>query len=143
MTMILHLAPVHIWSVVVATVASFAVSSLWYSPILFGREWMRLRGTSVNELDDAVNLGIWKRYVGQLISNLVLFTALGFFIFDTGSATAGDGMLVALIVWIGFSVTTAVGDMLWNKTPLKLALINEICTLVSLIVGGAIIGGWR
>lgn len=137
------MTPINFWSELVAAVAAFAIGALWYSPVLFGKEWMRLKGISEKDITPEAKQGMWKRYIAQFVSTLVLFAVLGFIIAATGSQNAGDAIFIAVIAWVGFSVTTAVGDMLWNKTPFKLALINEICTLVSWVIGAAIIGAWR
>lgn len=134
---------INVWSIVVAAVVSFAIGALWYSPVLFGKEWMRLKNISEKDITAESKRGMWKLYLTQFITTLVLFCVLGFIISVTNSKTMGDGMFMAFLVWVGFSLTTAVGDIMWNKTPIKLALINEVCTLVSWVIGGAIIGGWR
>lgn len=134
---------INFWAVLVASVVTFALGALWYSPVFFGKEWMRLKNISEDDITDESKRGMWKRYVAQFISTIIFFTVLGFFIAATGSSTASDAVFLAFIAWIGFSVTTAVGDMLWNKTPFKLVLIVEVCTLISWLVGAAIIGAWR
>lgn len=134
---------INFWAVLVASVVTFAIGALWYSPVLFGKEWMRLKHISEEDVTEESKRGMWKRYLAQFVSTLVFFCILGFFISATGSTSASDAVFLAFLAWIGFSVTTAVGDLLWNKTPFKLALINEVCALVSWLAGAAIIGAWR
>lgn len=135
--------PVNLWSVLVAAVAAFVIGAMWYSPILFGKRWMELKGISEKDVTESSKQGMWRRYVAQFISTAVMFVVLGFFIANASVASAGEGALLALIAWVGFSLTAAVGDMLWNKSPLMLAVITEACALISWLVGGAIIGAWR
>jgi hypothetical protein len=132
---------INFWPILVASIVAFVVSAFWYSPILFGKEWMKL--TDMQEPDESAKKGVWKLYLGQLVVTIVMFAVLGFMITSTGSRTAGDGAFLAFLIWLGFSATTAVGGMFWQKTPLKLVLIMELANLVTWVIGGAIIGAWR
>lgn len=134
---------VHIWSIIAAAIVAFAIGALWYSPALFGKEWMRLKGISEKDIDEGSKRGMWKLYIAQLVVTIVMFCVLGFIISATGAQSAGNGLFLAFLAWVGFSLMPAIGDMLWNKAPFKLLLINQVCALVSWIAGGAIIGGWR
>ncbi|HEX7724560.1 MAG TPA: DUF1761 domain-containing protein [Candidatus Paceibacterota bacterium] len=134
---------VNIWSIIVAAVVAYVIGALWYSPVLFGKEWMRLKNMSDKDITDESKRGMWKLYLVQFVTTLVLFCVLGFIITATGSRTVEDGLFLAFLAWLGFSLMPAIGDILWNKTPFKLMLINEVCTLVCWIIGGAIIGAWK
>ena len=134
---------VNIWSIIASAVVAFAVGALWYSPALFGKEWMRLRGIAEKDITEASRRGMWKRYVTQFVATVVMFCVLGFIISATGAQSAGNGIFLAFLAWVGFSVMPAIGTMLWNKAPFKLFLIDQVCALVSWIAGGAIIGAWR
>ena len=57
------------WSILVAAIVAFAIGSLWYSPLLFGKEWMALSGISTS--DASSTKGMWKLYVAQFITTLV------------------------------------------------------------------------
>jgi hypothetical protein len=137
------MAHVNIWSILVSAIVAYAVGALWYSPALFGKEWMRLKGISADDITEESKRGMWKLYVTQLVVTIVMFCVLGFIISATGAQSAGNGLFLAFLAWVGFSVMPATGDMLWNKAPFKLFLINQVCALVSWLAGGAIIGGWR
>jgi hypothetical protein len=133
---------ISLWPILVASVAAFAIGAAWYSPLFFGKEWMRLKGISEKDITDESKKGMWKLYLAQLISTIAMFLVLGFFVSATGSTGAANGAFLAFLAWVGFSLTTAVGDMLWNKTPVKLVLITEVGALITWALGGAIIGAW-
>ncbi len=132
-----------IWSVIVASVVAFVIGALWYSPLLFGKEWMALMGITDKDVAEAKKESMVWSYVIQLIATVITFIVIGFAIAAIGASTARDGAFVGLIAWIGFSVPAAAGQMLWEKRPFKLVLINSISSLVIWIIGGAIIGGWN
>src|SRR4051812_29019585 len=111
---------VHVWSIIVATIVAYVIGALWYSPVLFGKEWMRLRGISEKDITEESKRGVWKLYIVQLIVTLILFCVLGFIITATGSLSASNGLFLAFLAWLGFSLMPAIGDLMWNKTPVKL-----------------------
>ncbi len=40
-------------AVAAAAVGAFVLGALWYSPLLFGKEWMKLRGAAAGTVADA------------------------------------------------------------------------------------------
>jgi len=131
------------WPIIVASIVAFGIGALWYSPILFGREWMALTKLDDADLARKRARGMWKYYLTQLIATIVMFGVLAFVIADTSARTALDGAFVGFLGWLGFTLTEAVGALMWDKKPFKLAMIQVVGTLVNLVVGGAIIGAWR
>ncbi len=55
---------------------------------------------------------------------------------------AWGGIANALGLWIGFVVPLALSNALWGG-KMKLFWLNIGCMLITFIVAGAIIGGWR
>jgi hypothetical protein len=127
----------------IASVVAFIIGALWYSPILFGKEWMALSNISEADITESSKKGMWKLYVIQFIATIITFCVLGFIVKTVNGSTAGDGAFLAFLAWLGFPAMLEVGNVMWSKRPLKLALITTFATLVSWVVGGAIIGAWR
>lgn len=136
---------VNIWPILVASVVAFAVSALWYSPILFGKEWMALMKISESDISAAKQKGgMWGLYLTQFVFTIMTFCVLGFIISaTTGLSSASDGAFLGFLAWLGFALPIGVSSLLWEKRSFKLVLINTISTLLNLLVGGAIIAAWR
>lgn len=134
---------VYFWPIVVSSIIAFAIGALWYSPVLFGKEWMALMKIKESDVDAAKGSGMTKLYVGQFVMTLVQFGVLAFLMANTASQSAGDGVFMGLVVWVGFILPIGISALSWEKRPLKLVLINTLCSLVTLMVGGAILGAWR
>ncbi len=134
---------ISIWSVAAASVVAFIIGSVWYSPLMFGKEWMSLVGITDADVATAQARGMTRPYFIQLVITGITFIVIAFAIQTIGAYTARDGAFIALIAWIGFIIPGALGGMLWEKKPFKLVLINSVSTLLSWVVGGAIIGGWQ
>ncbi len=130
---------INIWAVLVASLVSFGLGSFWYSPFLFGKEWMELTG---NKNDPQNTKGVWKHYLVHFVFTIVSFVILGFIASVTGLRTSGDGAFIAFTLWLGFTLPLIVSELLWRKIPFKLALIDGIFWLITLVIGGGIIGAW-
>lgn len=135
---------VNFWAVLVAAVVAFAIGAIWYSPMLFGKEWMTLTGMTAKDVAAAkAKGGMWKSYLAQLIGTLVSFIVLGFIVAAASGVTASDGAFMGFLVWLGFGATYALGGLLWERKPMKLIMIQSAYSLLTLVIGGAIIGVWH
>lgn len=134
---------INFWPILVASIVSFAIMALWYSPILFGKEWMALTKMSEKDLIEMKARGMWKLYITHFIATLVSFCVLAFAIVVTNSQTAVDGAMIGFLVWLGFIATMAMSDLIWRRSPLKLVAIDTINVLLGFVIGGAIIGAWK
>jgi hypothetical protein len=134
---------INFWPILVSSIAAFALGALWYSPVLFGKEWMTLIKMTDADMKAAQARGVWKFYVAQFAITIVMFIVLSFVISFTQSLGAADGAFLAFILWLGFIVTVTLNRVIWSNVPFKLALIESVYNLITLAIGGAIIGAWR
>lgn len=133
---------INIWSVIVATIVAFVIGAIWYSPILFGREWLSLIGHSQKEVDDFKKKGVIKFYIIQLIITFITFCILGFAMTALSTKTGSDGAFIGVLAWLGFILPFGISAIIWEHRSFKLVLIDTVNLLLSLVVGGAIIGTW-
>ena len=129
-------------AVLAAAAASMAIGFLWYSPLLFGKQWMKLAGLTEKKLEEAKKKGMVKAYGAMTLGALVSAFVLAHFINFAAAYTPLDGALVGFWLWLGFVVPTMAGDVLFGGKPFKLYLINVGHTLVGLLVAGAILAVW-
>ena len=134
---------INIWPFLISAVVSFAIGALWYSPILFGKEWMRLTKMTEADMAAAKASGVWKSYLSHFIATVVMLAVLGFFIATSNAVSATDGAFLGFVAWLGFIAPIGLSGMLWKREPFKLVLIDTIQVLISLIIGGAIMGAWK
>lgn len=132
-----------VWPIIIAALVAFGIGALWYSPILFGREWMRLSQTSDADVAAARSRGMWKPYLSQFLASIVTFAVLAFFVASSNAVTSVDGAFLGAVAWLGFIAPLSLSSLLWKQEPFKLVLIDTVCTLVTFVVGGAIIGAWK
>lgn len=127
--------PVDWIAVLVATVVSFVLGGLWYSPALFAKAWQQDTGLSDEQLN-AANKG--KIFGGAFI--LIAIGAIVFSMFvgpDPSLAFAvGAGASVG-IAWVAFSFGV---NYLFELKPMRLFLINGGYNAVQFTLFGVVFG---
>lgn len=126
-------------SIIIASVLSFVVGMLWYSPALFGKTWAKLAGVSMSK---AKQKGMGQSMLIGFISTLVLayvFQGLMGMLSYTGAAM---GATLGFWLWLGFLAPSLIGGVLWEGKPWGLYFLNSAYWLVNLLVIGAALGRW-
>lgn len=131
---------IHYVAVLVAAVAAFIVGGIWYSPLLFGRAYLTLRGLDPNAASGAAMPAA--EIAGEFARCLVLASVLAAFVamLRIGSLTAALGL--GALVWLAV-YTTLAGSVLHDGTPWRLYAIHAGDGLVKIAVMTAILGLWR
>src|SRR5205809_6491008 len=103
--------PVNYVAVLVAAVAVFVLGWLWYSPLLFYKRWMRLRG-----MDPVAAMAGAKMPGGKLLIELARCLVLGYVIAHFAALLGVGSWLGAvhqgLFQWSGFPVVLLTGALL-------------------------------
>ena len=123
-------------AILVSTVAYMLIGWLWYSPLLFGRVWKEAVGLRDEELP---NPG--PALAGSAAAGFIMSYMLGYFVMATHSVTWFTGMILGVIIWLGFVFTSQILGVLFASRPWKLFLIDVGYLGVALAAMGAIIGG--
>ena len=131
------------WAVLVAAIASTAIGALWYSPLVFGKPWMKLMGITPEAVAATPRSSMVWSYVSGLISALVTSFILSKLISWVCNGSTSAALKLAGLVWLGFIAAIMVGSVIWEKKPWSLFFINAAYYLVSLIVMALIITGWN
>ena len=126
-------------AVLVAALSTFILGGLWYSPMLFGKVWMR-----VNNFNDADLLTFSKARMFGWSFVFSLIMALNLAMFLAGPETnAVWGMTAGALAGFGWvAMAIAVVGLFENKSWTYI-LINGGYMTVAFVVMGAIIGAWR
>jgi hypothetical protein len=128
--------------IIVATVASFAVSMAWYSKPLFGPAWRRLGGVTDKMAKEAQ-----KSRGKTLITSLVLVGISSFvlanFITWLEVGETISALRLALWLWLGFFVPTEASKVLWEGKSWTLYFLNVCHYLATLSVSAVILAAWQ
>jgi hypothetical protein len=128
-------------AVIVATVVYFALGAVWYAPPLFGNAWMKAAGIVMPE--------------GQRPSPAIYFTPLlGYFVAviatamlaeATGSESLAEGIVLGLVVGVGYSVVGTAVEATFGNRPQNGVwfLITASYNLIGLVISAVIVSVWR
>lgn len=125
---------------IVASLVSWVIGMLWYSPILFGNAWTKLskidpqKMNMKKEMPKIASIGLLSAFVSAVV--------LGLFLDMTVSTTVTEGMTIGFWAWLGFAATTLVNGVLYEKKPWSLYVINSGYLFVTYIAMGAILVLW-
>lgn len=131
-------AQINFLAVFVASVAGFLFGALWYSPILFYKNWMRECGLTEEELKKSnMSLIYGSAFVLQLMMALCLAPFLGASL-DTATSVFYSALTV--LGWIA----PAIGILyLFERRSMKLFFINSGYLFFNFVLMGLILGLWK
>lgn len=128
-------------AVLIAAVATMGVGFAWYSPLLFGKPWMKLMGItekSMQKAKDSLN----KIYGISFVATLVTGYVLAIFVNTIQALTFSEAISLGGLVWLGFVAPVQLTDVLFGGRPWKLFAINTGYQLASLLVMSLILVFW-
>ncbi|MDX1641822.1 MAG: DUF1761 domain-containing protein, partial [Balneolaceae bacterium] len=108
-------------SIITATVVYFVLGALWYSPVLFGNIWMKLRNLSKETMDDPNPI----IYLYSFILQFIAVVSLALFITALGVDSAGNGALIGFGAGAGFVFTLAGTTGIFTEVPMKLHFLDN------------------
>jgi hypothetical protein len=129
-------------AVLLATLSSMVVGSIWYTPKVFGNRWMRLSGVTPS--------GNTKDAVGPIVVTLIVsfitawvlagaaFIAQAFY----GGSFLVNALVTAVILWAGFTAARFITHDAFDKRPAALTVLNIAHELVTVLIMALIIGVW-
>lgn len=126
-------------AIIVSMIISLVLGSLWYSPLLFGKAWIKLMGL---RKEDVKKEEATKGYVLSAIGALVLAYVMSHFIDYVSATTISAGAATGFWAWLGFVATTSISSAAFEGKPLKLWAINSGYHLGQFLIVGAILAVW-
>ena len=126
-------------AVFVAALFTFVISGLWYSPVLFGKVWMRANGFTEEQV---AGFNKARAFGGSFILALIMSANLAMFLADP-KTTVAWGMAAGALAGIGW-VAAGIGiTALFENRSLCYIIVNGGYHIVAFVTMGAILGAWR
>ncbi|MFJ6415088.1 DUF1761 domain-containing protein [Paeniglutamicibacter sp. NPDC091659] len=126
-------------AVVVATISTMVVGSIWYTPKVFGNYWMRVAKVTPGSTKNAV-VPILITLAVSFISAWVLAGATYLSFQFYGGSFLANALLTALILWGGFTAARFITHDAFEGRPVGLTVLNCVHELVTFMVMALIIG---
>jgi hypothetical protein len=127
-------------AVIVGAVVYFAIGAVWFTPQLFGKPWMAAIGWDESRPRPEMNP---ISYVGPAVFYLVSAIATGLLAKATGTDTLAEGIVLGLVVGIGYALVVTATDAVFDPNkpkPWNWFAISGAYHVVSLAIVGAIFG---
>jgi hypothetical protein len=138
----MELSNINFLALAVAAIISFAIGSVWYSPVLFGKMWQRELGFT----EEYLSKGNMALIFGSSFVLIFLMNA-GLAVILQGHAsrdiTAMTGLLYGLLIGLFFIATSIGINMLYQRKSFTLWAIDAGYQVFYLAVSGAILGAWK
>lgn len=129
-------------AVILATISSFAVGALWYSPLLFLEPWRKLTHLSKDDIKKGPSGRGWAlTAVGGFLQALMLYYSTFLLeYFDTDFTWFSAALSSAVALWLGLQVAMLLVHDSFEQRPIKLTAITAGSQLATLVVMALIIG---
>jgi hypothetical protein len=125
-------------AVFVAAAAAMTLGFLWYSPLLFGKLWLKLNSFKKKSVEEKNMFAlVLAGLVTSWITSYVLASLLHLSVTDLG-----DAVQVAFWLWLGFVATIMFGNVLWEQQRVELFILNSAFRLASLVLMAVILISW-
>lgn len=128
-------------AVILAALAYFVIGAIWYAPPLFGRAWMAAGGIPDPREGGGGGPGP-AIYAVPLVGSALSAIALGMIALASGTDTIGEGVVLGLIVGVGFAISIALVTATFESgkpKPFVWGAINGGYHLVGNLVAAIII----
>ncbi|MBN1302164.1 MAG: DUF1761 domain-containing protein [Melioribacteraceae bacterium] len=135
----MHSVDINYLAVVACGVLSLVTGGIWYGPI-FGKAWMEEIGKTEEELKKGFTPA--KTYSLAVVAHIIMALVMAYFISLTSAASVVDGIRVGLASWVGFVAVSFYVNGLFNKTSVRLFIIDSGYQLVNLLLFGIILVSW-
>lgn len=125
-------------AVVVATIAWFAFSAVWYSIPPLSQAWAKAAG--VDTSGDGPPLALL--FVPTLIGYFVTTVVIGLLVAGLGIDALGDGIGLGVLLGVGFGMVGALVNQVYEGKGSTYFLINGLNAVVAYAIVAAILTAW-
>lgn len=136
----LEFESINYWAVVIVWLLYVVVGAYWYSPSGFGKLWSKLSGVNHMKLpEDEATRAMGFVALSAAAQALVLAVVMS----SLEVTTALNGLVVGLVLWLGFTAATTVGNTLYQRLGWKFWWLNNSYFLLVMAVGSVILAVWQ
>jgi type III secretory pathway component EscU len=129
---------INIWAILVSTIIYFTLGALWYSPLLFGNIWVKALGVNMEDLEQKPI-----DFFGSAIAAFIATLFLALLLEVVGTYDVFISLLVALIVGVGFVLSSGAYNVLYEGKNYIAYLIDGGYHIIALLITGLILGLWQ
>jgi hypothetical protein len=136
-------ANVNILAVIVAAVATFILGAMWYSPMLFAKQWTQAHGYTPEKLEELKKRGVTRAYAVSVLCYLVTAYVFALLASYTQATSLAQGLWLGFLTWLGFAATIGLTANMFSENPIAVWVIDAGYQLAYLLLMGVILSVWR
>lgn len=133
-------------AIILATIVSSLIGSLWFSPKLFGNTWMKSLGWNMKDMEKQMKKMSWNKmarsYAGIILGTFITAFVLSILIHVFGATSFTDASEIGILVWVGFIATTKLPEVFFEGKNFDYYVITVMYSFVSIIAMAWIIAAW-
>lgn len=134
----MNLLDVNYVAVVVAAVGTFVLGALWYSPALFGKQWVAAHGYTPDQIE-AMRKGAGGAYTVSFLCYLVMAWVMGVLVTRIGIDTLIGGIKLGALCWLGFAATIGLTAQMFSDRKFATYVIDAGYQLMYLLLMGMVL----
>lgn len=133
---------INYWAVLLATLSSMLVGSVWYTPKVFGTRWAKLAKVDMDRPGASAVMPIVTTVIVSFITAWVLAGSIAIaWHFYEGSFFV-SALVTAIALWAGLTAARFITHDAFEGRPTALTTMNIAHELVTVVVMALIIGVW-
>lgn len=125
-------------AIVVATIAWFAFSAIWYSIPPLSQTWAKAAGVDTSGEGPPLALLFIPTLIGYFVTTIVI----GLLVAGLGADGLGDGIALGVVLGIGFGMVGALVNQVYESKGGSYFLINGVNAVIAYAIVGAILSVW-
>jgi len=125
-------------AVVVATIAWFAFSAIWYSVPPLSKAWAS--AARVDPSGDGPPLALL--FIPTLIGYFITTIVIALLARGIGAESAGDGIVLGVVLGVGFGMVGALVNQVYEGKGNGYFLINGVNAIIAYAIVGLIVTVW-
>lgn len=129
--------------VIVGNIALLVIGFVWFMPKVFGDRWIAYMGRPGEQLNEVKERLTYRKpgpdFVLSILSGTLNSFVMAVLALNLKATTAGDGILLGLLVWAGFFLSYMTANKVFAKRSWGLWGIDVSHALVAQVVLAAIV----
>ncbi|GAA3636331.1 DUF1761 domain-containing protein [Microbacterium awajiense] len=140
----MQIPEINYWAVMLATLSSMVVGSIWYTPKVFGNRWAKL--AKVDMFAEKTAVQAWMPIIVTVFVSFgtawVLAGATTIAWHFYGGGYFAGAIVTGVLLWAGFTAARFITHDQFEGRPTSLTVLNIAHELVTVLVMAIIIGVW-
>jgi uncharacterized membrane protein YciS (DUF1049 family) len=136
---LLEILPILPWlKIVLASVAYFAIGALWYSPVMFAKQWAADNKFAKDFFKQKMNMPM---ILGGSFA-MIMLAIVNFTMLLGPAPTRPFSTIMGILIAVGFMLPVLGINMIYTRKPIRLLAIDAGYHIIGMALAGTILG-WR